>query len=103
MSKNQVEYEVIETKDLGYVDNKGHGDDYGVARVYAYKYSPRTKGNFTSWHKAKKARYHYEYFNYATYETKRTKQFDDEHDYEAHEILEALFDKLNKVPLEQEV
>lgn len=88
--------EVLESlSDLKYIDNHGQGDDYAVVKV------------LVQFHTVKKTRYGetltkrgapkevFQYFNHATYETKYTRAF--EGPQEEYEVLEELFNKLNKV------
>ena len=91
--------ELEATSDVKYIDNHGHGDDYSVVKMLIQRYAERKVRKWAQYHLIKKGRpvEVFQYFNHATYETKQTKAFDGPQ--EEYEVLESLFDRLNKVPM----
>ena len=90
--------EILENLSEGkYIDNHGHGDDYLVVKVLVQNWTEHKRRRFGSeLRKRGTPQEVFHYFNHSTYETKSTKSFDGPQ--EEYEVLEALFDKLNKVP-----
>ena len=78
-----------------YIDNKGKGDDYSVVKVLIQKYSEHKDRWKVETRKQGSPVWVFEYANLATYVTKITKAFETPE--EEYEVLESLFNRLNKV------